>query len=61
MKYTSQAKQLTIGEFRSSLEGLDKSNRWVMLGDLMPWAKIEKFSIPGCIIRTVVQATSRHA
>ena len=42
MKYTSQAKQLTIGEFRSSLEGLDKSNRWVMLGDLMPWAKIEK-------------------
>ena len=42
MKYTSQAKQLTIGEFWSSLVGLDKSNRWVMLGDFMPWAKIEK-------------------
>ena len=42
MKYTSQAKQLTIDEFRSSLEGLSKTNRWVMLGDLMPWAKIEK-------------------
>ena len=42
MKYTSQSKQLTIDEFRSSLEGLSKSNRWVQLGDLLPWAKIEK-------------------
>lgn len=42
MKYTSQSKQLTIDEFRSSLEGLNKSNRWVQLGDLLPWAKIEK-------------------
>ena len=42
MKYTSQAKQLTIDEFRSSLEGLSKSNRWVKLGDHLPWAKIEK-------------------
>lgn len=42
MKYTSQSKQLTIDEFRSSLAGLSKTNRWVMLGDHMPWAKIEK-------------------
>ena len=42
MKYTSQAKQLTIDEFKSSLEGLSKSNRWVQLGDHLPWAKIEK-------------------
>ena len=42
MKYTSQAKQYTIDEFRSSLSGLSKSNRWVQLGDLLPWAKIEK-------------------
>ena len=42
MKYTSQAKQLTIDDFKSSLEGLSKSNRWVQLGDSLPWAKIEK-------------------
>ena len=42
MKYTSQAKQLTIDDFKSSLEGLNKSNRWVQLGDSLPWAKIEK-------------------
>jgi len=42
MKYTSQSKQLTIDEFKSSLEGLSKSNRWVQLGDKLPWAKIEK-------------------
>ncbi len=28
--------------FRSSLDELDKTNRWVMLGDLLPWAEIEK-------------------
>lgn len=42
MKYTSQAKQLTIDDFKSSWEGLSKSNRWVQLGDSLPWAKIEK-------------------
>ena len=42
MKYTSQAKQLTIDDFKSSLEGLSKSKRWVQLGDSLPWAKIEK-------------------
>ena len=42
MKYTSQAKQLSIDDFKSSLEGLSKSHRWVQLGDSLPWAKIEK-------------------
>lgn len=42
MKFTSQNKQLTFDLFRSSLEELDKTNRWVMLGDLLPWAEIEK-------------------
>lgn len=42
MKFTSQKKQLTLDLFRSSLQELDKSNRWVMLGDLLPWAEIEK-------------------
>lgn len=42
MKFTSQKKQLTMALFRSSLQDLDKSNRWVMLGDLLPWAEIEK-------------------
>lgn len=42
MKYTSQNKQLTFDLFRSSFDELDKTNRWVMLGDLLPWAEIEK-------------------
>lgn len=42
MKFTSQNKQLTFDLFRSSLAELDKTNRWVMLGDLLPWAEIEK-------------------
>lgn len=41
MKYISQGKQLSIDTFRSSLEGLSKSNRWVQLGDTLPWAEIE--------------------
>ena len=44
MKYTSQNKnrQLTLDIFRSSLDSLDKSNRWVKLGDTLPWAELEK-------------------
>lgn len=44
MKYTSQNKnrQLTLDIFRSSLDNLDKSNRWVVLGDTLPWAELEK-------------------
>ena len=42
MKFTSQKKQLTLDLFRSSLQDLDKNNRWVMLGDLLPWEEIEK-------------------
>ena len=43
MKYTSQNKyrQLTLDLFRSSLDNLDKSNRWVILGDTLPWAELE--------------------
>jgi hypothetical protein len=42
MKYSSQGKQLSIDLFRSSLEGLSKSNRWVQLGDTLPWDEIER-------------------
>lgn len=44
MKYPSQNKnrQLTLDIFRSSLDSLDKSNRWVILGDTLPWAELEK-------------------
>ena len=44
MKYTSQNKnrQLTLDMFRSSFEDLDKHNRWVVLGDTLPWAALEK-------------------
>ena len=44
MTYTSQNKnkQLTLDMFRSSFEDLDKHNRWVVLGDMLPWAALEK-------------------
>jgi hypothetical protein len=42
MNYSSQGKQLSIDTFRSSLEGLSKTNRWVQLGDTLPWAEIER-------------------
>ena len=42
MKYGSQGEQLNIDSFRSSLEGLSKSNRWVQLGDKLPWDGIER-------------------
>ncbi len=42
MKYHSQGKQLTLDAFRSSLDNLPKNNRWVRLGDRLPWDKIEK-------------------
>lgn len=42
MQYFSQGKQLTIDEFRSSLAKLPKSNRWVQMGDNLPWHEMEK-------------------
>ncbi len=42
MKYHSQGKQLTLETFLSSLESLPKTNRWVKIGDRLPWDKIEK-------------------
>lgn len=42
MKYHSQGKQLTLDAFRSSLSSLPKSNRWVLMGDTLPWGEIEK-------------------
>lgn len=41
MKYSSQGTQLSIDGFRSSLDKLPKSNRWVKLGDSIPWGEIE--------------------
>ncbi len=42
MKYTSHLKQLSVDMFRSSFDELDKNNRWVKLGDLLPWTEQEK-------------------
>lgn len=42
MKYTSQKNQLSLDLFRSSFNDLPKTNRWVMLADLLPWDKLEK-------------------
>ena len=40
--YAPKYKQLDLGLLRSSLDELDKTNRWVALGDLLPWTEIEK-------------------
>ena len=42
MKYYSQYHTHDLFELQHSLSGLSKSNRWVKLGDNLPWAKIEK-------------------
>ena len=42
MKYTSHLKQLSVDMFRSSFDDLDKNNRWVKLGDSLPWVELEK-------------------
>lgn len=42
MKFSSQSNQLTLDGFGSSLQDLPKDNRWVKIGDKMPWAEIEK-------------------
>jgi transposase, IS5 family len=42
MKYSSQHKQLSLEDFKSSLSDLPKDNRWVKLGDSLPWKEIER-------------------
>ena len=40
--YAPKYKQLDLGLLRSSLDELDKTNRWVALGDLLLWTELEK-------------------
>ena len=42
MRFKPTYKQLTIDGFRSSLDGLDKRNRWVWLGDHLPWDEFDR-------------------
>ena len=42
MKYSSQYKQPVLNSSWTSLEGLPKENRWIKLGDSLPWDKIEQ-------------------
>ena len=40
--YAPKYKQIDLGLLRSSFNELDKTNRWVALGDLLPWTELEK-------------------
>lgn len=40
--YAPKYKQLNLGLLRSPLDELDKTNRWVALGDLLLWTELEK-------------------
>ena len=40
--YAPKYKQLDLGLLRASLDELDKTNRWVALGDFLPWTEREK-------------------
>lgn len=42
MKIVSLKGQMTFDEMKGSLERLPKTNRWVQLGDTLPWAEYEK-------------------
>lgn len=42
MKYYSQYRNHDLFDLQESLAGLSKSNRWVKLGDNLPWDQIEK-------------------
>ena len=35
-------KHRDLGLLRAALDELDKTNRWVALGDLLPWTELEK-------------------
>ena len=54
--YAPKNKQLDLGLFRSSLDELDKSNRWIVLGDLLPWTELEKaMRVYACMPRIVTK------
>lgn len=42
MKVTSLHGQMTFDEMKGSLERLPKTNRWVQMGDTLPWTEYEK-------------------
>lgn len=42
MKIVSLQEQLTFDEMKGSLERLPKTNRWVQMGDALPWSEYEK-------------------
>ena len=42
MKIVSLNGQMTFDEMKGSLERLPKTNRWVQMGDTLPWTEYEK-------------------
>lgn len=42
MKIVSLNGQMTFDEMKGSLERLPKTNRWVQMGDALPWTEYEK-------------------
>ena len=40
--YAPKYKQLDLGLYSAAVDELDKTSRWVALGDLLPWTELEK-------------------
>lgn len=57
--YTPHQKQMTLDLERSSLDNLDKSNRWVQMSDLLPWATSKRNTTHVLTTRRKVLATSQ--
>ena len=59
--YAPKYKQLDLGLLRSSLDELDKTNRWVALGDLFHGRNLRRNTTQGCTIKRKAQGISLHA
>lgn len=59
--YAPKYKQLDLGLLRSSLDELDKTNRWVALGDFLPYLQlVKKAKKKGKMVRDTIGMTLNY-